>query len=318
MIKHLKIACIYVGSIIGAGFASGRELVLFFYPDSFASMVLAAVLLALVCMLFMLVPKNNFIVNLMAIIASILTFVCMLTSINNLEAELSLPKITSILTGIGVSIVALFGVEKIKNINLVLIPIIVVLFIFMAIKAPSIKGEGVRVLNSIKYVGMNSLLGGAVVTKEEKMSLKDKLLSSIYIVIMFIALFYLVYKIAIVYKDSALPVLSFAKEYKLDAIYGICVYFAIVTTLISSAHVVYENTKNILNTKICVGFFVVLSLVFHEPDYKGFSSIIYPILGYMGCVYIVYNLVLIVKRIFSSNDFVKDFNRKIHYCSHKT
>lgn len=314
MFKNIKRACIYVGSIIGAGFASGRELILFFYPSSYISLLFAATLLSLVYALFSFIKKESKFFNVILIISSIMTFICMIQSINNLEQEMSLWKGLSIISGVLVAIIAKFGLEKLKIINSTIVAIIVLLFVVMSIKAPFIKGNGVEIIGSIKYVGMNILIGCGVVEKNSNK--KDIIKDCTCILLIFCILFFLVYKVAFLYPNEAMPLLSFAKKLHLEFIYAICMFGAIITTMFSSAHIIYENSKIYLNSNILTIMLCIISCLFTKPNYKVFSQYIYPILGYIGCIYLVYEIGLAIERILFLYNKADKFNREIHKRGH--
>ena len=58
VLRCLQICFIYIGSIIGAGFATGREIMLYFGKSGMLSGVIAGILMGILCGLFLWSAKS--------------------------------------------------------------------------------------------------------------------------------------------------------------------------------------------------------------------------------------------------------------------
>ena len=57
--KTFRTAMLYVGAVIGAGFATGKEIVTFFGGKGIVSAIIAGLLLGVFCSVFLLCGKIN-------------------------------------------------------------------------------------------------------------------------------------------------------------------------------------------------------------------------------------------------------------------
>ena len=190
----VKIASIYVGTVIGAGFASGREIIEFFgiYGlKGILGMIIAGILFSLVGGLLLVKIYNNKIksfnelVNdifgekLGFIIDTIITFslytgfsVMIAGSGAIFKEELGLSYNIGIITMVIFSfIVFLFSLEGLSFINTVLVPLLIIGIIFTSIyvsaregynfsnvEGVSLSGKGNFISSAFLYVGSNSLI----------------------------------------------------------------------------------------------------------------------------------------------------------------
>ena len=190
----IKIASIYVGTVIGAGFASGREIIEFFgiYGlKGILGMIISGILFSLIGGLLLVKIYNNKIksfnelVNgifgekLGFIIDTIITFslytgfsVMIAGSGAIFKEELGLSYNIGIITMVIFSfIVFLFSLEGLSFINTVLVPLLIIGIIFTSIyvsaregynfsnvEGVSLSGKGNFISSAFLYVGSNSLI----------------------------------------------------------------------------------------------------------------------------------------------------------------
>lgn len=190
----IKIASIYIGTVIGAGFASGREIIEFFgiYGlKGVLGMIIAGILFALVGGLLLLkVHKNQiksfnelihtifgeklgFIIDTIIGFSLYTGFSIMISGSGAIfEEELGLSyNIGIICMAIFSFIVFLFSLEGLSFINTVLVPLLIIGIIFTAIyintregynfsnvEGVSLSGKGNFLSSAFLYVGSNSLI----------------------------------------------------------------------------------------------------------------------------------------------------------------
>lgn len=319
MLKELKVAAIYIGAIIGAGFASGREIIVYFNNCSYFNFVIVAFLLSLLFYFFIKVPKiESKIFNILIILAMFISYIIMVSALCQLEEQLKIDNL-SILVSFLCIFIAAFNIEKIKIINILSILFIVIMLIYLSSLAPINSKGNISILSSINYVGMNTLLGGVIVNeKKTDLNKAEKIKAAFLVFVIFLVLFFMVYKIAVCENLSTMPILDFSKKYANIYISAIVILLAIFTTQLSSAHIIFEKLKGKFKSTNIFIFLASLTICAYKLPYSFMSLKMYPILGYMGCIYIVVLVIKTLKKEFSFNKFSNAFNSKIHNAGHNT
>lgn len=183
MKESLKTTFTIVGSVIGAGFISGRELVRFFGGEAFLPILILTFFFFFIYLYFLLRVGQNygtfscflnitfkkyaFIIRGIFLICSFITLTAMLAGINALEPKFS-PYI-SILTAIACFFIAKKGINGINTLNTVLVPVIVVYVVLSLVYtgnftfAHGTDNFFTSAFFSWIYVGMNMFLSTPVV-----------------------------------------------------------------------------------------------------------------------------------------------------------
>lgn len=195
----VKIGLLFVGSVVGAGFASGREILTFFGGNIFtiaAAVIAASVFFYMSCKLFfnlgdrlqsdnlfainkILLKKYSGIFNIFLAFCYIAMVAAMLAGIDALAAEAIgigfLPVFSPFVLIAGLALTRK-GITGLLKISAYLVPLII-LFIFAVcgswlsfsgVNAASAKGVTAffdSLLHSVLYVGMNMLLTSALLIK---------------------------------------------------------------------------------------------------------------------------------------------------------
>ena len=74
--RSVKVAALFVGSVVGAGFATGQEVRLFFGSDGVASLFVTSLFMAFCCFCFMQVGAGRLLNARVALIADALVSLC--------------------------------------------------------------------------------------------------------------------------------------------------------------------------------------------------------------------------------------------------
>lgn len=206
---NLKIAFLYVGTIIGAGFASGRELMSFFGTGSkwvIPISIAVGIMFFYTAWLFLslgrlikpkslsditkaLFKKGAIVMDIFIVISYFIVMSAMLAGVESLfkeglKVDIGIP-LFSIITLVITMLIVVRGINGIMNASTVLVPIIVVFTFSLAVSGLATgSGEVARTVgsdmgmltilcNSILYVSMNMLLTAAVLGDAGK-NLKKK------------------------------------------------------------------------------------------------------------------------------------------------
>ncbi len=301
--KAFKTAFLYIGTSIGAGFASGREIALFFGDASPLNVAISSIFMASLCALFLivgkldLIPKNNLVQFGIFACASI-SLVAMLAGGEYVLRSLSNVPLLGLAMAILGGILVVFGIEKIKLANSLLVPLIVlsIALIFSKLSSPA-RSAVFDISKPILYSGLDVLLGGVIVAEEgKKMSYKQIFASCILIGLFLFAMLFMLQTVVLCDVESSLmPVLTISKQFGLQAVCGVLIATAIFTTLVSSLKLVSDRVSTLfLRTKKLAplgeqqnkSIVVFLCLIIAYPlSFFGFDAIVdtlYPIISACG------------------------------------
>lgn len=303
MKKAFKIASLFVGTIIGAGFASGREIALFFGNMSPLFVAFSGIILGLFAFLFMLAGKRGFklessFIAVMVYICSIITAAAMIAASEDILHSMTHLNFLGFASGaLGVFIVVK-GIEKIKILNVVAVPMIIVLIAVLFFKSGDFSVSGnFGILRPFAYAGLNIFLAGIIITKEgEKSSGKEILLASLMSGVFLAVTLFCIQCIIKGNIDSAMPMLDAANRLNLPIFCDILVFVAVFTTFVSSAQLMFVLTKvfieknkflsrqNISGAAIPALFTLLLSYLFSLLGFKNIVDWFYPVISVCGII----------------------------------
>ena len=194
LLTGFKIGFLFIGTVIGAGFASGKEILVFFGNSGkyfWLVCSLCSILFALIAMLFMIraktlnlynlsdlskqtFKKGHAVFDLFIIAAQLIVLAAMLAGIDSLFIEIlgfnSRFPLFSLFSLILCCVVISFGISGVLEVNSVLVPVIIIFIVLIVIFKPKInadilasdvlKQSGIlpSALSCMLYVGMNMLL----------------------------------------------------------------------------------------------------------------------------------------------------------------
>lgn len=331
MWRAAKACFLYIGTVIGAGFASGREIALFFGDTAPLNVALAALFMAVPEALFLVAGKLNIVPDNTAVrtgvfIAAFSSVAAMLAgcdlALYELTGVVSLGVIAAVLAGV----LVVGGIEKIKLANSLLIPLLLVLLLAVYIKSgtPFFSGSH-SVIKPVHYAGLDVLMGGMVISREgKKLKGKEIALTCLMTAIFLGAVLFVLQNIVLSDKSNAsMPVLAVADNVGLKIAAGVLIVIAVFTTLVSSLDVLTESAREALGNfaagrtlrqgkkqpflRFCVrystpenrAFAVFFNLVLLYPvSFFGFEAIVdalYPFVGLSGIAMTVYTTFNLLK-----------------------
>ena len=288
--KRLAVAATFVGAIVGAGFASGREIALYFAETSILTPLLSGVLLGVFCYLFseigrvtggnaaLLSPRLSKPLRFVIRGENAVTYCAMIAGGEEILYGLFNIHGGGIFSGILALFLVLWGADKIKWSNLFIVPaIIVMVFVLFFTNSTFPTGRKISALSAFSYCAMNVMGGGYLIsTYSGDFSKKDSVLTSILSGVIITALLVAVYCVVCVEPDAVMPLLAAAEETGLSVVANIVAYLAIFTTLTGSLSIASGN-KPTVAALLTAGALVVATF--------GFRSLVdkaYPVLGAIG------------------------------------
>lgn len=305
MKKSLKITFLYIGTAIGAGFSSGKEIALFFGDASPLNVAVSSVFMALLCGLFLiagkqnLMPKNK-IMRLCVFFSAGISLCSMCAGGEFVMRSMTGVPMLGLAMAILGAIIVILGIEKIKIVNSIVVPLIVLCVALIFFKLdPQNYSLPFSIAKPIMYSGLDVLLGGVIISDEGKeMSYKEISLTCIFISVFIFALLYMLQTVVLADGlSSSMPVLAVSEKFGLKAICGVLIAGAIFTTLVSALKITSDSILlTVANIRKPVEFdgkkykpFVVFGclLVAYPISFAGFDNIVdtmYPFISMCGIV----------------------------------
>lgn len=315
MKQSFKTAFLYIGTAIGAGFSSGKEIALFFGARSPLNVALSSVFMSLLCGLFLIAGKQNLMPKskLMgfAIFFSASISLCSMCAGGEyvMRSMTGIPLIGLAMAILG-AIIVILGIEKIKLVNTLVVPLIVLCVAIIFFKLdPQNHTLPFSISKPILYSGLDVLLGGVIIAEEgKKLSYKQIFASCAIICVCLFGLLFMLQTVVLADEmHSSMPVLAVSQKFGLKAICGVLIAGAIFTTLVSSLKITSDKISKTLsatkklhalgekeNRSIIV--FATL-LVAYPISFVGFDNIVntmYPVISWCG---IVLTAIVVLKMI---------------------
>lgn len=327
----LKCLFIIIGTLIGAGFASGQEILAFFnrYGEKgLCGMILSGLLFGVVIFITLyIIDKKNIkkydelILNnkILKCTFEVFLFICFCIMVAGcgafFEQQFNLSYlIGSIICSLMCYLIFLCKYKGLEVINTLLVPIIIIgVFVLGAgeYKTGMILNENYRVPNSytsnwlissVLYTSYNSIILIPILLtfKEYRLNTVKKIFISIFSTIVFLSIGILMYNILNIYYPNILayelPNLKLASllgSFQ-SVFYGIVVVTAIITTAVSSGYAFLEMREKNYNIK---SFF--MSFIAVLVSKIGFSELVnkaFPLFGYLGVLQIFCIIIVGLKK----------------------
>lgn len=325
MRNKLKVVMVILGTIIGAGFASGREMYLFFnyYGKNgilgiIVSCVITSIIVYKVLKLILyyeissysefleIIGSKGKIIKIIINLFLLISFFVMIAGFNAyFEQEIAIhPIVGTIICCILCYITFCKDVNGIVKMNTFLIPVLILFIIFLGFKNVEniaqetlIQAKSGWLKSAVLYASYNSIvlipmlisIRKYIKPKQEK---NISLLVFICIFILAIIIFVLIASInTIDVQTIEMPMVYIANNFGYRYLYGIMVLIAIFTSAISAGYGLLENLKVSKKTERKIAFFMCLiALLVCNVGFANLVSLLYPIFGYLGLIQIVFVL----------------------------
>lgn len=316
-LRSMSVSMLIIGTMIGAGFASGKEVVSFFgaTPNMFIAAI-AGVLVFGCSVLFLFVGrraqksdigevngavfgKARPVADVFMLFNSMTVLGAMLAGTDSLAAEfIDIRPLASIVLGVICALVAIKGINGVIKANAVLVPIMIIFLLVctvMAIEFPfSAQSAPIKPYSVILYVSMNMILGGSVLTTVNKLSPREIILASSVAAAVITALLMFIMgalqSCAAAYAD--MPILLIALKSG-KAMYFIAlpvIAASIFTTMLSAFKSVYDYLSGFIKYKFIAAGIVLIGGM--AVGLFGFSNVVgklYPVIGIIGLLYLACN-----------------------------
>jgi uncharacterized membrane protein YkvI len=301
--KTINIALLFVGSIIGAGFATGAEIVTFFGSSGLPTIIIAfLVFLSLFGFISSIIFLGRPFPRIFNILYFIL-FVAMTAGVIQIAGVFA--GIVSLVISI---VIVLIGFDKMSVFNTIIVMAIIVILIFTCVgyigKSYPIKENHNILLNIFLYGGLNCCMFSQIIA-EAKQKMKNK---SLYVaaglasVIIAIFVFLILNAIRTTETEShIMPLLAISN----NGITFIVILLAMLTSQYSALFTICPKKKNKDLISVCIMAFICSFLGFEH-----LVSVGYHIIGIFICSFLFFSL---LARFF----FAHTHRRQVHPPSHR-
>jgi len=357
MKKSIKLAFLFIGTVIGAGFATGREIALYFKNISPLAAAFSGLALGFLCTLFIIIGNINkspveakfkrgenplapkkaarkavedekilrdggvkvavsplerrgaaaVFFHSAVIFAAFTQTAAMCAGADELGyAMFKIPFMGAAFSLLSV-VAVLSGLEKIKLINTVLIPVMTVFIAVLFVKGgvSSIEGN-ISVIKPFAYAGLNIFLAGIILMKNEATK-KEAAAAGIISAVVFALILFFIKNIITGREDAAMPLYLAAKEFGLSAVGGLIILLAIITTMISSLKLFSDELawlfalfprRAMINGNEAVFFAALAAALSSVLALLGFKNLVdytYPVQSVFGLALLAYTVTELIR-----------------------
>lgn len=298
MKKSIGLSCAFVGTVIGAGFATGREISLFFSSCSVFSVAFAGFLLGFFCFVILRISTRfgdvfssfGFLKKPLRAFAFISNFCVACATLAGTESVISClfgingGAVISAILCLGV---VLFGVKYVKNVNVLVVPVILVLVLLVFFKDKSFDiGGRNSIVSPFSYASMNLVTGGFFIganaeSPTKKESLICAVISGVVLTLMLLCVYFTVKNVS-----AEMPFIAKADELGLGVVGNVILYLAMLTTIIGTFSVC--SGKN----KIAAVAVAIAALFASSFGFGNIVDTIYPVIGALGGSVMICSLII--------------------------
>ena len=315
-----KTSFVFVGTVIGAGFATGEEIKLYFQNYGLATVIFSALVFSMLFALFLYVGKitlssnNGYVIKFIKVLRTgvILISVCAMGA----GSEEILYSLLGIRGGGIITLVVSYVLIKkggvwLGFVNFIAVPLIIVLVlgIFIRSDTGAVNSIGFGFGSAVGYACMNIFCAGMTLKDGNKMSARQIITSTVLTFVMLVILMVCV-RLSIGNGATSMPMISVAEGLGIKKIAETVVYLAIFTTMLGNLSVVQDDVKKLLKSDLLsIVFFLIVVVLGILVDFSDVVTFGYPVISFFGIGYTVYAIVLVV---FRTKFFLNKSNDGVH------
>ena len=334
--NSLKIAFIIIGTVIGAGFISGKEIIRFFgggflLPSSYFCALLFFLFTYLLLTLgnkyggfaagtHAVFGKTDAALETVLLFASLIIVGAMLAGVDSLMlSQFGIPKsfpLASFVSMVAAYFITGKGVKGLAAVNFILVPVMIaVILSFLSFKGniqvqKEYSGADSGAVMTLFYVSMNIFLSAPVLLELGAANDKKSFAAAggIAAVVISVCVFLIVSGIKYEganAENAEMPLLYlFGKVKYFSAVFSLVVFFGIFTTLLSSYFPLFNYASRFKRKRVLD--FVILIMAF-AVSRLGLDKIVlylYPVLGFLGFLYVALSAVHLFRQDVSLNPLI--------------
>jgi len=291
-VRGVRAAALFVGSVVGAGFATGREISLFFGGDGVWSLVVASLFMAVCAFSFLsmgasgkaLDPRVTLAVDTVVSVSSFAVYAAMIAASEELLFLITGARGLSLLLAIIISALASGRIGWLSGLNLVAVPMMVAVIVTVGVRAEAVTGGAFHPLRALAYGGMNMLFSGALMVEEGgRLSVAERVTASVTAGVLTFVLMLFMWKCVCGTGASSMPFLEAASREKVGTLASVALFLAIVTTMASCAYLLISRLTALTRDRTLSASLTTLAGVLTST--VGFAPLVaysYPVISFLG------------------------------------
>lgn len=298
--KALKVAFVYIGTMVGAGFATGQEIQLYFLSTDILTLVVSSIFTGLFCVLMLVSGQKQIfnekakkIINGIFALSGIITVGIMLSGIKEIVKS---PYIL-LLSLFVCMVVAVFGNRAMKAFNVICVPLIIIaVFVTAIVNNGKIVGS-FKIFNGLGYSAMNVFFESALMYREgENMTKSEISLAGVFVSILIFTLIFCMRK-ACAPIVGVMPYIEASRSNGLGWVALIVVILAIYSTIVNCLEVTFDYAKKHFEKTLVYTFVFIASLFISVFPFDLLIAKIYPIFSYLGIILNIFTFVLLLTKL---------------------
>lgn len=322
-LRSMSVSMLIIGTMIGAGFASGKEVVSFFgeVPNVFIALI-TGVLVFGCSVLFLFVGRRvkksdigevngevfgklRPVADVFMLFNSMTVLGAMLAGTDSLAAEfINIRPVASIALGLLCAFIAIKGLSGVIKANAVLVPVMIGFLCVCTLCAIDFpfrpQSSGINVYSIVLYVSMNMILGGGVLTTVHKLSPREILLASAIaaaaIAALLLCIMGALQSCSAAHADMPILLIALKSGRAMYFISMPVIAASIFTTMLSAFKSVYDYIRGFFKHKmIAAGIVLVGGLTVGAFGFSNVVGTLYPIIGTIGMLYLACNAWFLLK-----------------------
>ena len=303
-IKSIRTAALFVGSVVGAGFATGQEVRLFFGESGVFDLVVASLFIALCAFAFLDMgargvrfdPCVTLAVDTVVTISSFAVYAAMIAAADGVLLSLTGQKGLSVLLALAMMLFGSRGAERLSYLNLVAVPMMAAIIAAVGWKGGGAAAGEIHLVRALAYGGMNLLFSGALMVQEGRdTSFGERLGSSLLAGGLLFVMLLFMWRSVRGEGAPEMPFLTVASRGGVGTLAAIALLLAIVTTMASCAYLVTGNLTRFVGDPLLSALLVpFLGIVASTAGFAVIVEVTYPIVSVLGLAFTLVTLVFFV------------------------
>ena len=288
-LSALRRAALFVGSVVGAGFATGQEVRLFFGTDGVGSLLVASLFMAVCVCLFMEIGARRLMGERLALatdtlvsLSSLALYAAMIAASEEVLTSLTGQSGYSVPLAISVSLLSAKGTRGISLLSLLALPVMIAVILLVGRSAGGTIRGGCHLLPSLSYGGMNLLFSGAWMIREGEGSTRSERIATSLLagLAIFVMLYYMRRSVS---GGGDMPFLDAADRVGRGLLARVTLLLAIVTTMGGCAYLGIERLNARTGDLLLSGGAVtLLGILLSSFGFAPIVRVTYPVVSYLG------------------------------------
>ena len=321
-LQAIKTAALFVGSVVGAGFATGQEVRLFFGGDGVASLAVASLFMAVCAYAFLEIgarrrafhPQLLLATDGVVALSSFAVYAAMIAAAEEVLFRLTGASWFSLPLALAVTILAGERISWVSALNLVAVPLMAAVIVVVGLRSPAVLSGGFHPIRAFAYGGMNLLFSGALMMREgERLAPRERLAASVAAGAVIFLMLAFMHRCVSGEGTTEMPFLAAATREGLGTFASLALLLAIVTTMVGCAYLLAQKTTALTHdgTFACS----LTTLAGYLTSTVGFAPLVtyaYPVVSFLGLA-----LTLVALALAFLPSVVKSLGRKARFWKKK-